>query len=313
MYGPESIMPYPQPGDSNVNKDTHLESNTESILTPQNELALTEQRIEILDQISQAKEILGKNNVLGIEAVERAFSRHLSNEEVPPLTFSREELENAKQLDQLLVLRINETKDGEPLTMSKINQILGERRVQDGGLIDGNLLNNEHFLFMSDDLYTKQTPEPSWALIGKKLIDGSIEEDYLHQTEAIIDYLRDGVFQGIELPDVYQEAIHEFEDQKVEIAAQMILEREKAAQRLAALKITDLTRSSAVETIYDLGLRLATTRYRSLENEHTWTKTPSSDGYLVSVGYFQFHGAHINKRKPANSVQRVGVSLSRRQ
>ena len=52
--------------------------------------------------------------------------------EAPPIPFSKEDLERAKELGQMLMLRIDKTKDGKPLSMEAMHEILQERFTREG-------------------------------------------------------------------------------------------------------------------------------------------------------------------------------------
>ena len=73
------------------------------------------QEIYSIPSVAEAKDIMGEKSVLGPEEVEKCFAITLSD--IPPIPFSRVELENAKRLGHLLILRIDRAADGEPLSM----------------------------------------------------------------------------------------------------------------------------------------------------------------------------------------------------
>ena len=259
------------------------------------------------EQMRLAQEILGEPNVLGIEAVEKAFARRLTESEVPPIPFSRAELENAKRLGQFLVLRIDKASDGQPLSMKKIREVI-ERKMEAAG--KGKLL-YEPGRYDNEDFFTKETPTLSWALTSKELVTDSTSKSYLQQAEVLIDYLKKEVFKGTPLPPLYQEAIEEFKRQKSEISGLIDSDWQQASQRLADLKITHLTRSDAVETVYDLALTFDANSKRLLENNYSWTKTLSSGGRLVCVGDFDADGARVDYARPGYFHDKAGVSFSR--
>lgn len=260
---------------------------------------------EILDQIDQAKEILGED-VFGPEAVNEAFGIKVESETVPPIPFSKEELERAKELGQMLLLRVDKAPDGTPLTMKKIGETLGGK-VKDGGKVfyDTDWYKEEKF-------YTEDAPEAGWALVSKKVIPESTSKNYLEQTESIIEYIKT---EGFADKPEWQEAIQEFEREKAGIAGIVTSSTEsewkEAARKLEALKINQLTRQSPTEAIYDLALHFQNTGTRLMDSMYTWTKRRSSDGGLILVGNFASDGVDVYGSRPGRSIDDLGVSFSR--
>src|SRR3989338_833766 len=59
-------------------------------------------------EFQEAKELLGED-LIGPEEIEKTLG--VSPEEIPDIPFSREALERAKQMGQMLVLRVEKTED----------------------------------------------------------------------------------------------------------------------------------------------------------------------------------------------------------
>ncbi len=75
---------------------------------------------DIFEQMLKAREIMGEREVMGPEEVKKAFGIEVPESEVPPIPFNETELKRAKELGQFLVLRVDKTQDGQPLTMQKL-------------------------------------------------------------------------------------------------------------------------------------------------------------------------------------------------
>lgn len=237
---------------------------------------------EVAKQIEKAKEILG-SDCLGPEEVEKAFGIDIELAKIPEIPFSQKELEKAKELGQFLIFRADNIPE-DKLVLPNVKQTLDK------------------------------APETRWALVSKEIIPNSTNKNYLEQTEQIIQYLQQ-VFAGSEMPTEYQKAIREFEAQKEELHSLSVSSDAKkwkpAAERLANLKINQLTRQSLDETRYDLEVYYQTNKEYLLPNRWTWTNSRSSDGGLVRVGDFVSGGVDVDSDGPDDSSDGLGVSFSR--
>ena len=261
----------------------------------------------IAEQIKNAKEILGKKDVLGIEEIENTFGIKVRAEDVPNIPFSKEDLEKAKGLGQFLILRVDKAKDGTELSMKKMHDLLAEEFKKDG---HGKILVSIDW-YKEEEFFTKETPKLSWALTSKEVIPDSTSKNYLQQTESIIDYIKEKVFKGGALPKEYQDAIREFAEQKEKISKLMKDDWQEATKILEELRITKLTRKSPSESVYDFLAYFKTNKERLLENMYTWTSRRASDGRLVLVGRFDADGASVNRNAPDYSYGALGVAFSR--
>jgi hypothetical protein len=119
------------------------------------------------------------------------------------------------------------------------------------------------------------------------------------------------VFKDQPIPKQYQDAFQEFESQKAQIAGLTPSNWRKTAELLEALKITELTRQTPAEALYDTLVRFDNTGTRHLPNAYAWTRRRASDGDLVSVGAFLFGGLYVLRWSPRGAVGGMGVVLSR--
>ena len=65
-------------------------------------------------EFQEARELLGED-LIGPEEIEKTWG--VRPEEIPDIPFSREELERAKEMGQMLLLRVDRTEDGKPMSM----------------------------------------------------------------------------------------------------------------------------------------------------------------------------------------------------
>jgi len=228
--------------------------------------------------------------------------------EVPGIPFSVEELERAEKMGQMLVLRVDKTAEGNPMSLKAMNVAVMERWQKEG---KGNLLSpNDWESFMKEG-YKKDVPRSGWALVSREVLSESLGKNYIEQTDVIIKTLKDEVFKGMEIPEKYAKAIVKFESQKERLTKLMDDDWPKAVKELSALDITQMTRQTIQETIYDLVMYYDINNKRLLRNKFTWSASVSSDGNLVNLGRFDDRGVNGNRWKPDGRVGDIGVSFSR--
>ena len=264
----------------------------------------------IAEQIETAIEKLGKENVFGPKEVEKTFGVRLR--EVPEIPFSVEELERAEKMGQMLVLRVDKTEDGKPMSLSAMNGILATRweKEKKGGLL--NTTDGWRDAVTGEKGFAEVAPRSGWALVSKDLLPESTNKNYIEQTEVIVKALREKAFKDIEVPEEYEEAIREFEANKDRLTKLMSKNWEQAAKELSELKINQLTRQSIQEAIYDLAMYYDTRGKRLLPDKYAWSNSRSRDGDLVDLGLFGAGGVVGSAWGPDYRYGAFGVSLSRR-
>jgi len=258
--------------------------------------------------LERAAEIFGQD-FLGPEAVQNAFGFEV---EAPPIPFSEAELIRAKELGQMLVLRVDKTPDGKPMSLEQINGLLGEKwkQVKIGGVL--NTAEGWRDSVKGAERFAGEAVRPGWALTSKDLVSETTDKNYIQQTERLISHLKNELFKDQDLPDVYVQAIQEFEVQKAELTRLMTSDWQECAKRLVELQITQLCRQTDEETIYDLALNYDATGKRLLPNKYSWSGSRSQDGDLVHVGSFDAVGVSGSRWYPLRHDVIPGVLFSRR-
>ena len=256
--------------------------------------------------VEQAETILGPD-CHGPEAVEQTFGIKIPEAEVPAIPFTAADLERAKALGQMLVLRADTAPDGQPLTMKKMDELLRDRFAKEK---KGKVLYNTDW-YKYESFFTEQPPKLRWALVSKDTIPNSTSQNYLEQTQTLADYLTNDVFNGKAMPKEYAEAIAEFNAQKAEIEKTMETDWQKAAEMLANLQITELTRPTPAEILYDILIHFQTTGERLLEKIYAWSRRRSSVGKLVYVGVSDADGVIVDGWHPDGSSDDIGAPFSR--
>ncbi len=279
------------------------------------ETAIKTLRNQLGARIEDAREVMTDANFFGPDDVENAFGVHLKPHEIPPIPFSLEELERACELGQFLVLRINHAPDNEPLTMKKMDSLLGESFKKEGNRVFCDTFHQ------NDEFFTTDTPREAWALTSRELIPNSTCQDYLEQTETLINYLKEYVFAGETLPTEYATAVTEFEKyyeryfKRIGYAQiRQLLNRDDGGTftQLSELRINQLTRQQPVEVLYDMLICFKKNKHvRFLNNTHTMTNRRFSAGNIVSIGRFSEFGVSCTRWGPIFRDDMIGVSFSR--
>jgi hypothetical protein len=257
---------------------------------------------ELSANMFEAKEIMNKDGETGFFGPEEIKATLGIEEEisVPEIPFSKAELERAKELGQILILRQN-------FSMQDLNERLAAKFEAEGKgkvLYDTDWYNGETF-------FTTEKAKAGWALVSRELVPDSTSKNYLNQTDSMIEYLKNQVFAGNTMPDEFQTAIDEYLDQRAEVERLINSDWQKAAEMLENLQITKLTRQTPAEAIYDLMVYFQITGQRLLGGKYTWTSRRGSSGFLVVVGDFGSDGVDVGDALPDGSSDGLGVSFSR--
>lgn len=262
----------------------------------------------VAKQLEVAIEKLGRENVFGPKEVQKTFG--VSLKEVPGIPFSVEELERAEKLGQMLVLRVDKTADGKPMSFESMNAILMAKWEKEG---KGGLLNSpDGWKGFIKESFSTDAPRAGWALVGRELLPESTSKNYVEQTELIVATIREKAFKGMTVPKEYAEAIAQFESNKARLTTLMTEDWQKAAKELSALKITQLTRQTEQEALYDLAIYHDTHNKRLLPDKYAWTSSLSPGGLLVDLGRFVAGGVLGYRWEPDSRLDSIGVSFSRR-
>lgn len=242
---------------------------------------------EGLSTIEQAQEIM-KENFLGPEAIQKTFG--FTPENIPAIPFSPEELEKAKELNQILILQVEKDENGNEFGMKAVVDKLQDKTS------DNNDLMRSIDWYKNEKFFTEPgTIRGGWKLVSKENIADTSSKNYLEQTEALIfHYVSSVVGVGVNMPQEYSEAIDEFNAERTAIAAIIDSDWKLAGEKLANLKITELLRETAAETFYRLAIQQKVNSDRLLPSTVSWSFSRGSDGHFVYVGLFDSGGVSVN-------------------
>ena len=229
-----------------------------------------EQTMDNLKAMEIASRIMGRN-YFGPQQVMQAFDFNLPLVDIPPFCFSERDLKTAKRLNQLLVLRVDEI-DGRSITCHTIFGV-GEHTGR-------------------PDYLMTHTPRRGWALISHGVLGGSTQMNLLSQTDYLVSYIRDQVFESCRVPPVYQQALDEYETKRPGLQDLVPVDADRRNTDAEAkvffrafgpLGINALVRPQPVETVYDDFLYRKITGHvlRSRRSGWVWTSYLTESGLLA--------------------------------
>ncbi|OHA59615.1 MAG: hypothetical protein A2589_02015 [Candidatus Vogelbacteria bacterium RIFOXYD1_FULL_46_19] len=255
-----------------------------------------------------AREVLSRGtDCLDDLIVEKAFGIPIfCNDFPPPIPFGPEEIDRARKLHHFLVLIADKNPAGQVLTMQGVDEMCQSK------LDDGPLLFYRG-CYKHEPFYGKVpiAKFPTWKFVSREVIPDSINKNFLGQTQAIVDYLVDEVYEGQSLPDQYRAAVDEFEANIDRLASLMNTNWQPAAGELAALQVNQLFRLSPGELLYVIALYDRVNHERLLEDTYSWTASRYADGNLVSIGLADSDGASVDGDTPRYSYDNLGTMFSR--
>jgi hypothetical protein len=162
--------------------------------------------------------------------------------------------------------------------------------------------------FVDEPFYLWETPASGWRLVSRTPIPGSIGQDYLVQTEALANYIRNVVYKSMAMPEHCKSALDEFEKRQAYL--QKLMERgdwKAAAIALTALKLNKDFRGSASEALQRIVGNYENTKeivgnWATGEYAHSdmyaWTNTLNLADEPVLIGCSSKDGIVVDHEKP---------------
>ncbi|MFA4954195.1 MAG: hypothetical protein WC641_02710 [Patescibacteria group bacterium] len=239
----------------------------------------------------EAIEILGRENVHGIEDVEAMLGQGFVDiSKVPPIPYTPDDLEKSKEIkektgvEEMLVLFVAD-KDGKPLTGERMNELI--QAEYDKFVLGKFLLDTDWY--KNEDFFTKFGLNYEWKLITKQTIPGSKDKCHHHKLGDAYTH-----------QDTQEFAIEEY------------------AKKLD-IPHDSLYRPEPFQMLYATALHLIATERlngkgkgeRILANEYHWSDVRSSDGISVNVGHAASGGAGVFGNARDRWLGDLGVCVSR--
>lgn len=225
-------------------------------------------------EFQEARELFGKD-FLGPEAALKTFGVKFTPEEmkqIERIPFSKAELEKAKELGMMLVLRAPHDKDGKPLTMNRMREILaGEDKLGDPSKKKQKLFYRQPGEgWYNEEEFAKQAANLGWGLAMKTILEESRSKNWDEQEKVLQEWAKKNKI-----------------DPK------------------------SVRRRTPVEVAYDTLAYYGANKETLLEKDYDWTGTRSSGGGLVHGGYFDSGGLYVDYDGRGDSDSYLGVCPSR--
>jgi len=229
-------------------------------------------------EFEEVKEIFGKD-FLGPEAIKTTYGVELTPDElqeIENIPFTIEELEQAKQLGMMLVLRVprlGEGKTERPLTIDSARELftkgdtLGDPKKKKQKVFydkkGESWYDNEKFV-------TQDTPKLGWGLVMKSVLPDSLSKNWDQQDEVLKKWAKDNNIDP-----------------------------------------TLVKRRTPVEIAYDTLIYYGENKESLLENRYDWSGGQSSGGFFVYVGGFDSGGLYVSSDSRGIAFSNFGVCPSR--
>jgi MoxR-like ATPase len=243
--------------------------------------------------------------------VEETFGFKLNPEQVPPIPFTKEQLENAIGLGMKLVLQVGKTPEGEALTIDKMTKVLSGK-TPDGKPI---ISNDTYELYKDSDMLKKETPRFGWKLVTGEVMSDTKDKTYLEQTKEIIRFIKEKVYENKPLPKRFSDAIEDFQV-KQETFKELVANDNlrELANVLQTSYISNLTREKACEVVYRLLIDLKKNGIRGLQGATVLTNSPCDAKDLLAgsviVGNFKDSGITFHDAGVDRSSNTFGATFS---
>jgi hypothetical protein len=188
--------------------------------------------------MAEAREIMGEENYFGPEDIRKAFG--FRPELYPPIPFSSERLSAAKEAGMCLLLRVDMSPDGTPMTLREMHWI--EKRVSKRGGIFRNA---------ASVVESSETPKLGWALVGKPTSSRDARTIFFVQTDGLVNSVRENPrLLAAVSSQGYDSAFKKFEEERDSPPPM-----ENVEKRLVRLNAIRLLRPTMAEVVFDVLLR----------------------------------------------------------
>ena len=259
--------------------------------------------VEAVEQ-QEAREVLG-NDFFGPPEIQKVFGVTL--EKIPPIPFTREELEKAKELGQQLILFTDVVVDEGAQLPATINNLFSMYP----SVWDGNRM-GVRMKDVSADFRAKETPRMGWRLVSKKVIPRTEDATYIGSLRVLANYFGE-LDAGRTEESWYQSIWEEVNREGVDIEDAMAIEEDwrSSLESITRLRASQCFGERAVECVYRLIVNQELHDTRLLSDTYVHTTSIFPDQGLVRVGFFREEGMALSITSPLENYPQVGMCFSR--
>ena len=233
---------------------------------------------ELVDGLpmTEARRIFDKD-FFGPQEIRAVFGFELPADKIPGITYTKEQLEQAKAEGMMLVLFVDTDAQGNSLSAQRMRELT--EPLYASAPDKGKLLHDTSW-YKDEAFYTTENPERRWRLVSKEPLPNTTSKTYANQTKELRTYLQTkNALTAEELAECSDAVLDELNR-----LAQSNETWQTAAERLVNLKINQNHRLSFVETIQVILHARHNGNTSILESIYSWTKSSSFYGNLVNVG-----------------------------
>jgi hypothetical protein len=280
----------------------------------------------------KAKQIMGEEKVFGAKDIGESLNITLSQENLPPIPFSPEELEKAKKRGEILIY-IPDKAGNTPITAKWIQDSLQNQTKPGSG--EQKKIFWQTGNYEREAFFLTESPTPGWRLIPENsfILKGDQENqtypathsNYAEQTDTMAKYIEEALYPDVnKRPRNVKEALEEWNKEKTKLLQDAQSQDESiwkpTAQKLSKLKINKLFRNSFIEEILCLLIannkNINTMGQAKNKNNDTywqyrWTNSSLSSGRLVGVGCSGADGVRVRGGEPRRRDDDLASAFSR--
>jgi hypothetical protein len=272
-------------------------------------------------RMEEARRIFGQD-FLGPDEVKKAFGVTIPPEQIPTLDVDPSVMEAARREGMMLVLRVNKTTGGSPLTIKHM-----EKRFQSefSRNARGNMINPDSF-DRNQSFFNRAVPRTGWFFVSKDTLGGG---NYLDQTYKLGEYFthKSGDYptysDAFAAKPTLAEAIRYLNMRERDLREMTTTGPHNAVTLLSHSIINKYVRPTAVELVYDLTFYHLITGVRLLPKKIALTGGENSvrrdrmgwgdfvyNNRFIGVGQFDEAGIKITEHEADSADPNLGACIS---
>lgn len=239
--------------------------------------------VEKMKSIDHAKEIMGPEQFFGRDEINKVFGFEPGILEIPLMSFTDQELINAKKLGMKLILRIDKDRDNNPMNISRMVKLEKMTHRYSGVSLGGGInINGENVLI-------DESPRLCWALVDTGL-EFVLRENYAGNLFDAAIYVKENlIIEDRELMDDIYQSIDEVRSKwsaiNQLIKKNNLKDNEIGSAMINELKFVKTFIPSLSEIFYDCCLINSLNKEKVLSDKAIWTNRMSDRQSFIIFGH----------------------------